>query len=110
MATTYNLFLDQGTTFSANITAKDNSRNIRDLSGYTARSQMRRSYFSANSVSFSATIPSPATGNVVIALTDAETANLKYGRYVYDVELVSSSNVVERLVEGIVVVNPEATK
>ncbi len=110
MAKTYNLYLDQGTTFSANITARDDSRNIRDLTGYTAQSSMRRSYFSANSVSFSASIPNPSSGNVVISLNDSQTANLKYGRYVYDIIIINTSNVVERLIEGIVVVNPEATK
>jgi hypothetical protein len=41
----------------------------------------------------------------------AQTANVKAGRYVYDLELVNSNTLtVERVVEGIITVYPEATK
>ncbi len=111
MARVLNLNIDQGTTFSANVTAKDSSGTIRDLSGHTARAQLRRSYNSSNSISFSANIDAQATGNVTLSLTDAVTANLKYGRYLYDLELVKDSTLtVERLVEGIISVHPEVTK
>jgi hypothetical protein len=110
MAISYNLFVDQGATFSANVTVKDNSNIARDLSGYTARSQMRRSHYSTNSTVITTTIGTPASGNVTLALTNAQTANLKPGRHVYDVEIVSSANVVERVFEGIVTVYPEVTR
>jgi hypothetical protein len=110
MAIAYNLFIDQGANFSANVTVKDNTNTVRDLSGYTARSQMRRSHYSANSTSFTANIGSPASGNVTLSLTNAATANLKPGRHVYDIEIISSANVVERIYEGIVTVYPEVTR
>ena len=110
MAIAYNLFIDQGTTFSANVTVKDNTNTVRDLTGYTARSQMRRSHYSANSTAFTATIGTPTSGNVTLSLTDAVTANLKPGRHVYDVEIISSANVIERVYEGIVTVYPEVTR
>jgi hypothetical protein len=110
MSIAYNLFIDQGATFSANVTVKDNSNSVRDLTGYTARSQMRRSYYSANSTAFTATIGTPLSGNVTLFLSDAVTANLKPGRHVYDVEIISSANVVERVYEGIVTVYPEVTR
>jgi hypothetical protein len=47
---------------------------------------------------------------VSLDLTSTQTSALKPGRYVYDVELVSNVATVERLVEGIVTVYPEATK
>lgn len=111
MASVLNLIIDQGTTFSANVTAKDSLGTIRDLTNFTARAQLRRSYNSANSVTFSANIFVPASGNVTLALTDAVTANLKHGRFVYDLELVNANTLaVERLVEGIVTVFPEVTR
>lgn len=110
MAISYNLFIDQGATFSANVTVKDRTNSIRDLSGYTARSQMRRSHYSANSVSFVANIGTPDSGNVTLFLLNTDTANLKPGRHVYDVEIISSANVVERIYEGIVTVYPEVTR
>ena len=111
MATVFNLFIDQGTDYSANIIAKTTAGVVRDLTGYTGRGQLRRSYFSANTIPFSVDIPVPSNGNVIIALSNSTTANLKYGRYVYDVELVvTATGNVERLQEGIVTVNPEVTR
>lgn len=111
MATVFNLTIDQGTDFSSNIIAKTTAGVVRDLTGFTGRGQLRRSYFSANTVSFSVNIPVPDNGNVVIALSNASTANLKYGRYVYDVELVeTATGNVQRLQEGIVTVFPEVTR
>lgn len=110
MAISYNLFIDQGTTFSANVTVKDRTNTVRDLTGYTSRSQMRRSHYSSNSVSFTTSIGTPTSGNVTLTLTDAATANLKPGRHVYDVEIISSANVIERIYEGIVTVYPEVTR
>ena len=40
----------------------------------------------------------------------ATSANVVYGRYVYDCELTSSGNTVSRLVEGIVTVTPQVTR
>jgi hypothetical protein len=71
---------------------------------------MRRSYYTNANVSFSANIASPADGTVSLDLTNTQTSALKPGRYVYDVELVSNVSTVERLVEGIITVYPEATK
>jgi hypothetical protein len=111
MASIYNLAVDQGTTFLATIQVNDTTGSARDLSGYNGRSQLRRSYFSTSNVEFTVSITSPADGEVKISLTSAQTANLRYGRYVYDVELVeTASGNVERILEGIVTVYPEVTK
>ena len=113
MSTTYNLFVDQGSDFAYTYTVKDNTGTIRNISNYVGRAQLRRSFYSSSNVSFAVTIDDGTTGNVKISLTNAQTANLKYGRYVYDVELVdnvlATANV-ERVLEGIVVVYPEVTK
>lgn len=111
MAITYNLNVDQGADFSQIFTLKDNSNNIRNLTGYTGRAQLRRSYASNSNVTFAVTLDVPAEGNVKISLTNAQTANLKYGRYLYDVELVyTPTGNVERIREGIVTINPEVTR
>jgi hypothetical protein len=43
-------------------------------------------------------------------MTAANTASLTPGRYVYDVIITSSANVVTRVVEGIVTVLPSVTR
>ena len=109
MATTKNLVIDQGATFSANIQFLDNSKNPIALTGYDIKSQMRRSYSSANATTFTANITNTTTGNVSISLTSGQTANLIAGRYIYDIEANVAATVV-RIVEGIVTVNPGVTR
>ena len=109
MATKANITIDQGTTFSTTISLTDDNGDPIDLTGYSGRSQMRKHYTSSNSQSFTITL-GEASGTVALGLTSSQTANLVPGRYVYDVEVVSGSNVVSRIIEGIVTVTPEVTR
>lgn len=111
MATTYNLSIDQGTDFETTIQVNDSTGSERDLTGYNARAEVRRSYASTANVQFTVSIQAPTTGEILISMPHAKTANLRYGRYVYDVELVNNSNgLVERILEGTVTVYPEVTR
>ena len=110
MAITKNLVIDQGSTFTANLQYVTNSKIPVDLTGYSVRSQLRKSYKSANSATIATTITNASYGNITLSLSSIQTSNLPHGRYVYDVELTSSSNVVSRIVEGIVTVTPEVTR
>ena len=111
MATVYNIAVDQGSDYTTTINLTDDAGANRDLSVYTARGQLKRSYNSTSNVAFATDISNPTGGEVIISLTNAKTANLKYGRYVYDVELVhNSTGNVQRILEGIVTVYPEVTK
>jgi hypothetical protein len=112
MATTYNLFIDQGSDFVHTFTVKDSSGTARSLANLTGRAQIRRSYFSSSNVAFVATIDDATSGNIKISLTNAQTANLRYGRYVYDIELVNTLTTanVERVFQGIATIYPEVTK
>ena len=109
MATKANITVDQGTTFSTTINLTDENGDPIDLTDYTGRSQMRKHYTSSNSVSFTVSLGG-TSGVVSLGLTSSQTANLTPGRYVYDVEVVSSANVVSRIVEGIVTITPEVTR
>ena len=81
MATKVNLVVDQGADFTTTITLTNDDGSTFDLTDYSAASQMN------NSV----------------------TAAMTSGRYVYDLELTDSSNVVSRIVEGTVTVTPQVT-
>lgn len=109
MATKANIIIDQGTTFSTDIYLTDDNGDAIDLTGYTGASKMRKHYTSSNSQSFTVALNS-SNGYVTLSLSSTQTSNLTPGRYVYDVEVVSSSNVVSRIVEGIVTVTPEVTR
>lgn len=109
MATKANIIIDQGTTFSTDIYLTDDNGDPINLTGYTGASKIRKHYTSSNAQSFSVSLH-PTDGYVTLSLTSTETSDLAAGRYVYDVEVTSSSNVVSRIVEGIVTVTPQVTR
>ena len=110
MAAVSNLAIDQGTTYSVTITVTDDTGSARNLTNYTPRAQMRRSYYTSANTAFAANVLNPSEGTITLDLTATQTSALKAGRYVYDLELVSNTLTVERIVEGIVTIYPEATK
>lgn len=108
MATKSNLVIDQGATFSTDLTLTDENGDALNLTGYTANSQLRKWYTSTNSVSFSTTTNN-SIGVVTLSLSSNQTAALTAGRYVYDVE-ISDGTTISRIVEGIVTVTPNVTR
>lgn len=108
MATKSNLVIDQGATFSTDLTLTDENGDALNLSGYTANSQLRKWYTSSNSISFSTTT-NTSIGVVTLSLSSNQTAALTAGRYVYDVE-ISDGTTISRIVEGIVTVTPNCTR
>jgi hypothetical protein len=109
MAVTSNLVIDQGANFTVTINYSNDEGVPNNLTGYTARAQMRKSYYSANSISFTSSFTDAANGEIMLSMTPALTANIKAGRYVYDLT-VSSNVTVLRIVEGIVTVLPGVTR
>ena len=112
MAAIANLSIDQGATFSSDVTIKDANNALFDLTGYTARAKMALGYASTRTrVTITATVNSdPTTGIVTLSLTDTQTADLEApARYVYDLEVVSSGGSVTRVIEGIINIRPNVT-
>lgn len=109
MATVNNLVIDQGTTFTLTITVADSNGNALDLTGYTLRAQLRKSYGSTTYTNFTTSSATPADGELTISLTATQTSGLRAGRYVYDIE-IDNAGVVTRVLEGIITVTPEVTR
>lgn len=109
MATKASLVIDQGSTFSTDLTLTDENGDPLNLAGYSANSQIRRWYTSSNVAATFTTSINVASGVVTLSLTANQTSNLTYGRYVYDVEINSGAEV-SRIVEGIVTVTPQVTR
>ena len=106
------LFLEQGTTFNTTITLDDNVGESFNLVGYTASSQMRKSYYSSSAAA-TFTVQTGDGGNdgsITMSLSANETANIAAGRYVYDVYVTSNTGYRARVLEGIVNVSPQVTK
>jgi len=110
MATYKNIYIDQGSSFSNTITVSGADGSALDLSGYTAASQMRKSYGSSTSYTFTSTITDAAAGKIKISFTSDDTNDIPGGRYLYDVEITSSGGSKTRVIEGIAVVTPQITK
>lgn len=108
MATYSNLFIDQGSDFSftVDLSAEDISLN---LNTYTARGQVRKTYYSSTAYNFQIVIDDADT--LTATLTSTQTAALKPGRYVYDIEIVSgdATPIITRVIEGQIDVTPRVT-
>ena len=112
MASILNQVIDQGATYSKQITVYENDgTTIQNLTGYTATSQLRKNYTSTAYTTILATIQTPATnGIIVMSLTAVQTAALKSGRYVYDLQITAADSTVTRVIEGVITIRPEVTK
>lgn len=105
MAIKSNIVIDQGSDYEVTIDVTDANNVPTNLTGYVGAAQMRKHYTSLTSTPFTVSIFAN-TGAVTLSMNSATTGVLSPGRYVYDCELTSNTNVVTRLVEGIVTVSP----
>ena len=111
MAIYANLVADQGSDFISKITVEGAAGLSSDLTGYTAKGQVRKTYSSTTQYDLHATVDAdPTTGIIDINLTASQTASMRAGRYVYDVEITSSTGVVTRVVEGQIEITPRVTR
>lgn len=109
MATTTNLYIDQGADFSQTIIVKTVQGQVVDVTGATFKSEARQSYSSAIPYPFTVTVLDAVNGVVVLSLTNEQTAVMAAGRYVYD-GLVQIGEIVSRFVQGLVTVSPSVTQ
>lgn len=105
------LNLDQGTTFETTLDLTGDDGTPIDVDGYTFESQIRKSYYSTNpAANLTVEIVNAASGNVKISLDSANTANIKAGRYLYDVKMTTDLGVTVRVVEGIITISPQVSR
>jgi hypothetical protein len=112
MAAYVELYMDQGANFRNVINLTDDVTNVAvPLANYTVRSQMRRSYYSANATAnIVCTITDSPSGEITMSLDSANTASIKAGRYLFDLETVDGNGFVSRVLEGIITVTPQVTR
>jgi hypothetical protein len=109
MAIKANLVIDQGADFSATIDVTDSVGDAFDLTNYTTAAQMRKNYASSTATTFSSS-HNDSLGQITLTLSSNTTADLDPGRYLYDVEMTSNTNITTRVVEGVVTVTPGITR
>lgn len=110
-AATYDLLLEQGSTYEQTITLRHIDQNPIDLTGWTLAGEIRRSHRSdAVILVFTVDIPSPETGQSIFSLTPAQTRSLAVSGGVYDIEATNPSGKTFRILQGKVTVTPEVTR
>jgi hypothetical protein len=109
MAIKTNLIVDQGANFVYKIYLIDQEGLPFSISGYTGNAQIRKSYTSSGFSTMNVAITGN-TGLITLTMNASTTANLSFTRYVYDVELISNTNITSRIVEGFVTVNLGVTR
>lgn len=110
MANVVNLYIDQGSDFSAEFTLENDDGTPMNLTNFTPYSQFRKNYGSVIGYNFTATVTNSLLGKVVLSFTGAQSSAIRSGRYLYDIEVVNSLNQKTRVVEGVITINPEITR
>tara|TARA_Y100000593_G_scaffold84789_1_gene160826 strand:+ start:29597 stop:29965 length:369 start_codon:yes stop_codon:yes gene_type:complete len=122
MPVNYNLDITQGSSFSAQLFAKNANGTAVDLNGYSLSGVMKYNYGTGTSlVDLSPTVNlgtnslgqtnTAASGVVDISLTHTQTAALPVTMAVYDVEMYNGDySEVRKLLDGRVTIYPEVTR
>lgn len=111
----YPIVIEQGSDFVRLITWRDDNDDPINLTNFTARMKGRTSKDDITTL-FSLTtengkiILGGAAGTILISMTARQTAALKFVTGVYDLELVSSTGFVTRVLEGVVTLSREVTR
>jgi hypothetical protein len=107
----YNINIDQGATFTLNLTIKESGTPL-NLSNYEGgRGQLRSKKESPSAIDLTVAITDAVAGAVQVSLTPTETAALTKGLYYYDVELFTAADaVVTRILRGRASISREITR
>jgi hypothetical protein len=115
-ATNYaDLWFKQGEDFIARAFSQNKDGTKGDLSGWTAKGSMKKTYNtdSSEAVGFGIAID-VELGTVNFSLTNQQTSNIKRGNYVYDIFLYGTDSdgngVTDAFLEGTMRVDPSATR
>ena len=113
----YNGIINQGATWNLAVEWQDNNGQPIDLTGYTAKMQLRTSPMAdiadvtLTSAPNGGIIIVPLTGTLNLTITAAQTAQLKPQRYTYDLEVtLPQTGFVARLIQGVMNVSAETTR
>tara|TARA_B100000900_G_scaffold393239_1_gene389500 strand:- start:11 stop:349 length:339 start_codon:yes stop_codon:yes gene_type:complete len=108
---TSNIIVNTGTDFNQIFTLEDGQSNSAlNLTSFDVKAQMRKHPTSSGVTTFTATIYSASDGQIQLGLSTTTTSSLKEGRYMYDVVLTDTSNVMSRVLEGSVMVTKGVTQ
>lgn len=116
----YDLVIEQGATFSRQVTWQNSNGSAVNLTGYTIAGKIRRKTSDIQALaSFTCTVTDATNGIFTFSLTATQTSSLpvmhsqtsekEYLDCVYDIEATTGSTVY-RILEGIAKISPQVTK
>lgn len=112
----YNLLIEQGATFKRQVLVRTGSPPLAvDLTGYTAKMQVRSTVSAADPAPLTLTHTAGLTlggaaGTIDIRIEAAQTDPWPFKTAVYDLEITSPDGTVTRLLKGTVTVDQEVTR
>ena len=105
-----NLIIYKHTDFEQTFVLEDGlSNSAKDLTGFTGTCRMQRTLNLGSLTAFTVSFTNRASGKVRISLSDEQTAIIEEGKYFYELMLTDPNSVVERVIEGIVIVKHPVT-
>ena len=105
-----NLVIYKYTDFEQTFMLEDSSTNsAKDLTGFTATCRMQRTLNLGSLTAFTVSFTNRTQGKIRITLTDDQTAQIADGKYFYELVLTDPSGIVERVIEGVVIVKHPVT-
>jgi len=112
----YNMTIEQGSTLNLQLLYKDSNNSIIDLTGYSAKMQIKSDY-ADNSPSLYLTLSSsagsgltitPVSGTIDILVPADSSSLMTFDTAYYDLEITSGS-IVTRILQGTVKVSKQVT-
>ena len=105
-----NLLIYKHTDFEQTFILEDSQSNsAKDLTDFTGTCKMQRTLNLGSLTEFNLAFTNRALGKVRISLSSSQTANIEDGKYFYELMLTDPNGVVERVIEGVVIVKHPVT-
>lgn len=107
MGSKANIYIDQGTDFRITLELFDGDDDDLVISTFNFYADLRKMYSSKRAAEF---IVEKNENDITLVLEADVTANLKPGKYEYDVLMRKSSGEMSKIVEGLAIVIPTITE
>lgn len=99
MSATYNITINQNSDFERSFQIKEDSV-ILDITSYSFTGRLSENYNTTTVQDFTTAVTDGPAGTFTISLTDAQTATLDPGTWVYDIVMTDASGKKTRLLQG----------
>lgn len=110
-----NFIIYKNTDFKVSINIRNSDNTFLDLTTYSIEAKMARNFTTTSKINLNPQTIDPISGLIQLSLQDTSTSlitgtdSLKLGRYVYDVVLTDANLLKEKVITGIIDVQPSVS-